>query len=257
MLVVYREGGRWEDRTFRELPLFLGPGDCLALNDSRVFPARLYGHRAGVRSLPIGKSNPKRHEYLSGEVEVFLLRPVSSRRPRMGGAREAGAQDAVGRANPLRRPAGGGNHRARRVRRTHGPLLGGGRFVCRVRKDRARPVTSLHQAHRPACRPGALPDRLRPRERIGGRTHRGAALHRRGIGCLPRARRGGGAGHATRRAGDLSAAACRTRRRRAVARRALPHYRGERRAAPRRRTRRGGGHHQRAHHRIRLEHRRA
>ncbi len=78
MLVVYREGGRWEDRTFRELPLFLGPGDCLALNDSRVFPARLYGHRAGVRSLPIGKSNPKRHEYLSGEVEVFLLRPVTA-----------------------------------------------------------------------------------------------------------------------------------------------------------------------------------
>ena len=78
MLVVYREGGRWEDRAFREFPQFLGPGDCLALNDSRVFPARLYGHRAGVRSLPIGKGNPKRHEYLSGEVEVFLVRPVSA-----------------------------------------------------------------------------------------------------------------------------------------------------------------------------------
>ena len=77
MLVVHREGGRWEDRAFREFPQFLGPGDCLALNDSRVFPARLYGHRAGVRSLPIGKENPKWHEYLSGEVEVFLLRPVS------------------------------------------------------------------------------------------------------------------------------------------------------------------------------------
>ena len=77
MLVVHREGGRWEDRAFREFPQFLGPGDCLALNDSRVFPARLYGHRAGVRSLPIGKGNPKRHEYLSGEVEVFLVRPVS------------------------------------------------------------------------------------------------------------------------------------------------------------------------------------
>ena len=32
----------------------------------------------GVRSLPIGKGNPKRHEYLTGEVEVFLLRPVSA-----------------------------------------------------------------------------------------------------------------------------------------------------------------------------------
>jgi S-adenosylmethionine:tRNA ribosyltransferase-isomerase len=48
------------------------------LNDSRVFPSRLYGHRAGVHSLPIGKKNPARREYLAGEVEVFLLRPVSA-----------------------------------------------------------------------------------------------------------------------------------------------------------------------------------
>jgi S-adenosylmethionine:tRNA ribosyltransferase-isomerase len=78
MLVLYRAEQRWEDRRFREFPSFLRPGDCLVLNDSRVFPARLLGHRVGVRSLPIGKGNPKRHEYLSGEVEVFLLRPVSA-----------------------------------------------------------------------------------------------------------------------------------------------------------------------------------
>jgi S-adenosylmethionine:tRNA ribosyltransferase-isomerase len=80
MLVVYRDGQRWEDRRFRDLPSFLGPGDCLALNDSRVFPARLFGHRAGVRSLPIGKNNPKRREYLSGRVEVLLTRPVTGDR---------------------------------------------------------------------------------------------------------------------------------------------------------------------------------
>jgi S-adenosylmethionine:tRNA ribosyltransferase-isomerase len=78
MLVVYRDEVRWEDRTFRDLPQFLCAGDCLVLNDSRVFPSRLYGHRAGVAALPIGKKNPKRHEYLSGEVEVFLLKPVSA-----------------------------------------------------------------------------------------------------------------------------------------------------------------------------------
>jgi S-adenosylmethionine:tRNA ribosyltransferase-isomerase len=77
MLVVHRSEGRWEDRQFRELPAFLRQGDCLVLNDSKVFPARLFGHREGVRSMPIGKNNPKRYEYLSGEVEVFLLRPVS------------------------------------------------------------------------------------------------------------------------------------------------------------------------------------
>lgn len=76
MLVVYRQEGRWEDRSFRELPSFLTGGDCLVLNDSRVFPARLFGHREGVRSLPIGKKNPKRREYLSGRVEVLLVRPA-------------------------------------------------------------------------------------------------------------------------------------------------------------------------------------
>jgi S-adenosylmethionine:tRNA ribosyltransferase-isomerase len=78
MLVLYRREGRWEDRVFREFPDFLGAGDCLVLNDSRVFPARLFGHRMGVRALPVGKKNPSRHEYLTGAVEVFLLRPVSS-----------------------------------------------------------------------------------------------------------------------------------------------------------------------------------
>ena len=78
MLVLDRATGSWQDRAFRDLPSFLGAGDCLVLNDSRVFPARLFGHRAGVHSLPVGRHNPKRLEHLSGEVEVFLLRPVSA-----------------------------------------------------------------------------------------------------------------------------------------------------------------------------------
>jgi S-adenosylmethionine:tRNA ribosyltransferase-isomerase len=77
MLIVHRAEGRWEDRAFRDFPSYLHPGDCLALNDSRVFPARLFGHREGVRALPVGKKNPARHEHLTGEIEVFLLRPVS------------------------------------------------------------------------------------------------------------------------------------------------------------------------------------
>jgi S-adenosylmethionine:tRNA ribosyltransferase-isomerase len=77
MLVVHRREDRLEDREFHDFPSFVGPGDCLVLNDSRVLPARLFGHRAGMRSLPVGKNNPKRREYLSGRVEVLLLRPVS------------------------------------------------------------------------------------------------------------------------------------------------------------------------------------
>ena len=57
MLVVDRASGSWEDHVFRDLPEYLKPGDCLILNDSKVFPARLLGRRVG-----------------GGEVEVFLLR---------------------------------------------------------------------------------------------------------------------------------------------------------------------------------------
>ena len=78
MLVLDRRAQRFEDRLFRDLPEFLGNGDCLVVNDSRVLPSRLFGHREGMRALPIGKNNPRRREYLSGTVEVLLLEPVSA-----------------------------------------------------------------------------------------------------------------------------------------------------------------------------------
>lgn len=62
---------------FRDFPEFLHPGDTLVLNDSKVFPARLLGHREGVHSQPVGRNNPKLWQNLSGEVEVFLIEPVS------------------------------------------------------------------------------------------------------------------------------------------------------------------------------------
>jgi S-adenosylmethionine:tRNA ribosyltransferase-isomerase len=80
MLVLHRAEGRWEDRAFRDFPSHLRSGDCLVLNDSRVFPARLLGRRAGVHALPVGRNNPKRSEHLSGEAEVFLLRPSANPR---------------------------------------------------------------------------------------------------------------------------------------------------------------------------------
>jgi S-adenosylmethionine:tRNA ribosyltransferase-isomerase len=61
MLVVDRREQRFEDRHFRELPSFLHEGDCVVLNDSRVLPSRLFGHR----------------EKLGGVVEMLLLEPVS------------------------------------------------------------------------------------------------------------------------------------------------------------------------------------
>jgi S-adenosylmethionine:tRNA ribosyltransferase-isomerase len=61
MLVLRRAEQRFEDRQFREFPSLLQPGDCLALNDSRVLPSRLFGH----------------HEKAGSAVEVLLLEPVS------------------------------------------------------------------------------------------------------------------------------------------------------------------------------------
>lgn len=48
MLVLNRSNGGLQDKHFYDLCDFLRPGDCLILNDSRVLPARLYGHRKGT-----------------------------------------------------------------------------------------------------------------------------------------------------------------------------------------------------------------
>ena len=48
MLVVPGEGG-FEDRTVRELPKLLRPGDVLVFNDTRVIPAQLEGRRGEAR----------------------------------------------------------------------------------------------------------------------------------------------------------------------------------------------------------------
>jgi S-adenosylmethionine:tRNA ribosyltransferase-isomerase len=79
MLVVYRQERRFEDALFRNLPQLLDSGDVLALNNSRVVPARLFGSRLGVRSQPVGKRNPKRAEHLSAAIEVLLVRQLEER----------------------------------------------------------------------------------------------------------------------------------------------------------------------------------
>ena len=43
MLVVDRAKGTFEDRMFRDFPSYTQTGDCIVLNDSRVFPSRLLG----------------------------------------------------------------------------------------------------------------------------------------------------------------------------------------------------------------------
>ncbi len=47
LLALDRATGNTRHMHFYDLPSLLRPGDCLVLNDSRVLPARLVGHRAG------------------------------------------------------------------------------------------------------------------------------------------------------------------------------------------------------------------
>jgi S-adenosylmethionine:tRNA ribosyltransferase-isomerase len=78
MLHLTRESGKWRDCTFREFPDLLRPGDVLVVNNTRVFPARLYGHRSGERAQPLSPHNPASREFLRGRVEVLLTRQVSA-----------------------------------------------------------------------------------------------------------------------------------------------------------------------------------
>ena len=63
LLTLDRVTGETSHRHFYDIVNYLNPGDCLVMNDSRVLPARLLGHR------PTG-----------GAVEVLLLRDMGDKK---------------------------------------------------------------------------------------------------------------------------------------------------------------------------------
>lgn len=63
MLVISRGSGRYFDDSFTNFHRYIRPGDCLILNNTRVFPARLHG---------------KRNNNLGARVEVFLLHSLDA-----------------------------------------------------------------------------------------------------------------------------------------------------------------------------------
>ena len=63
LMVLGRKSGEVTHKHFYDIIDYLQPGDCLVMNDSRVLPARLLGHR------PTG-----------GAVEVLLLRDLGNKR---------------------------------------------------------------------------------------------------------------------------------------------------------------------------------
>ncbi len=64
MMVLERDTGRRLLSDFHHFADYLHPGDCLVLNDTRVIPARLWGHRPQT----------------NGRVQVFLLEARGGRR---------------------------------------------------------------------------------------------------------------------------------------------------------------------------------
>ena len=62
LMVVHRDSNRWEHRVFSDLPEYLGPGDALVLNNTKVIPARIYGKKdltgGGVELLLLEEKSP-------------------------------------------------------------------------------------------------------------------------------------------------------------------------------------------------------
>lgn len=50
LLVLDKESGEIEHRTFRDIKEYLEPGDCLVINDTKVIPARLIGSKVGTNA---------------------------------------------------------------------------------------------------------------------------------------------------------------------------------------------------------------
>ncbi|OON68196.1 tRNA preQ1(34) S-adenosylmethionine ribosyltransferase-isomerase QueA [Hymenobacter sp. CRA2] len=61
LMVLHRDSGRIEHRTFKDIIEYFDDGDVFVVNDTKVFPARLYGNK----------------EKTGAKIEVFLLRELN------------------------------------------------------------------------------------------------------------------------------------------------------------------------------------
>ncbi len=67
-----------EHRMFRDFPELLRPDDLLVFNNTKVLPARLFGHRSGSRAQRVSEQNPAARDFLRGRVEVLLTKQLSA-----------------------------------------------------------------------------------------------------------------------------------------------------------------------------------
>ena len=64
LLVLDKKTGEMEHRHFRDILQYLKKGDCLVINDTKVIPARLMGHKVGWLTLYAG---------IAGGADIILL----------------------------------------------------------------------------------------------------------------------------------------------------------------------------------------
>ncbi len=77
LLHLDRASGELRDLAFREFPELLRPDDLVVFNNTRVFPARLFGRRSGEKAQPPSPHNPAAREFLRGRIEVLLTQQTS------------------------------------------------------------------------------------------------------------------------------------------------------------------------------------
>lgn len=61
LMVIHKDTGEVEHRMFKDIVEYFDEGDCFVMNNTKVFPARLYGHK----------------EKTGAKIEVFLLRELN------------------------------------------------------------------------------------------------------------------------------------------------------------------------------------
>ena len=77
MLRLERGTGQFQDWCFRDFPELLRPEDLVVFNNTRVFPARLYGRRSGSKAQTLSAQNLASRDFLKGRIEVLLTKQVS------------------------------------------------------------------------------------------------------------------------------------------------------------------------------------
>ena len=73
LLRMNRGSGALQDAHFSDLPDLLRGNDLIVFNNTRVFPARLYGRRSGAKAQPVPIEAGSGTEPGIGTSGVFLL----------------------------------------------------------------------------------------------------------------------------------------------------------------------------------------